>query len=1281
MAKTQFLDYTIYLNDAALVQQLQSTPHAGAAGSGAEAGGAVGRIIMAPTVAATTYSAPIQEQSAPIVAPCIRSEWFTTGNNFPRDQRTFDRCNGGWFGICFLFGTTTHFYWRGQFAFIPKIDATVAPTGGTKVAMALRRYMDGAEMPNNGDGGSGNLGDYGTRGASRSLQGFGYMLDNQALERVHTTTESGGATQARGWDRFYVRWRRYPTAKQLFWRTSGSSSLAGVYFFIDPGGHIIIDNIDNAGSLVSTVATIAQVIPLNVWKKLDIIWAYTSTVKSTSAFCALYINGVQVFESTAGAFGSSGLGQDQLAANCRMGSGVSSAQNMCIQYDDWIGSEWPTGSGGTPASTGTFPGLDWNNGSSLKLVKAKAFGSDNAASWAAAGDWRVITQRKPIVTPTARLQNSTSGARLTVLVDADREVDQEVGQLGIASMLVGVYSFEAGGINGNLGYRLPGASAVLASVTQNNANYQWRNAYYQPTLIDPLHPLAGLEIIFEHGAAASAQNVAFLGATCEVIGQFGPEDIVPNAEADHLAPANPTVNAQQTATYVSQVKADLVSRGVSLVGNCGAFEITKRVAWGLRDAGAGLQIKTSGANCNGFAVGIVMFPTGRAVDILGDAGGANNPQWSEISPLDVALYSLPTDPGDAGVIEGVRQHVGYHNAPYPLTPWARRGTPPFSPVGIQTGTYTGNGASASSFQEITFRFPVHFLMIRNATTGTSGAWWFSSMESMHRNGERGTNTSIVDALIDPTFPSSPPAVDAQEQRTVIRIIGQDAETNTNGSTYNYIAFCDPAQRFAAAGVLNATNSSADIVTTLDNEAFTPDALFLQQEDLAGGATMGLHYRGVGHATGNCSPLSATEIAGASYARGTITSKSALHVSALEQIAYIAFRKADGNNDPGQQRVLATTSYTGDGTASRTISLLMGGRRPVWALVVPHNAASLMRDASHTGTNSLQIPSTNNAATGITGGGIDSLSVGSALNANGIIYDVFVFPGDTTAGGSANGFSINGEFIPVAPDSPVGGDLASGGLWDATPPDPELNPNEPGTGGGGTSPTLPDGQTGTDFGTSCVEATTFIINQALTHLGVSKQIADITTELSEEATTSRLHYVDDISAVLRAHPWQFATRYARLTLVAGTATVPVNGDWQYSYRPPTDMVFARRIVNPNMTGRDWDPNPPKWRLGSDDTGVLIYTNESPTSGQPDNVTPLLEYTVRTTCAALQGDSIFRQALTWRHAFSLAPALAKDEKRAAFCWQMYMAIVTNASTVGSKEVQQAHEGDVSWIEDRA
>lgn len=1280
MAKTQFLNYTIYLDDAALVATLQAAPHAG---------GAVGRLVVPPTQAAITYSAPIQEETTPMTAPCIRSEWFTTGNNFPRDQRTFQRCNGGWFGICFLFGTRINFYWRGEFKFAPKIDPTIAPTGGTKVAMALGRWADGAELPLSGENGSGNAGPRACRAASRHLQGYGYNLDGVDEERVHTFNESNAAlpTTSGGWERLYIRVWRYPSAKTGFWKTSGSGGQGGIEVGMNSSGQLLITNID-AGGGQTLLATLATAVPIGVWVKLDCVYQYRNTVKSTGACFGLYRNGVNVWEALTAAppavaalpFGANGLGQDQLYASSKIGfDGTAGRSNngICIQIDDWTGKEKPTGTSMTPSIAGTFPGLDWNHGTRIAMISAEAFAATNAASWAAAGDWRVIRQRAVLsAAAPPRLDNVTASARLAIVTDAGREIDNEHGILGLASMTVGMFGFEAGSLAGQLGYKLPGGAFVMAAVAQNNANYTWSNAWYQPSIIDPIHPCVGLELAYDHGAGGTAQHIQFLGASAELIGVFGNEDLVPGAPIDNKTP-EPTLNAAtQTAGYVSDVKALLQAQAVSLVGDCGAFNITKRVAWGLRDAGAGLQIKTSGANCGGKAVGIIMFPSGRAYDILGDAGGLNTPQWNSIADLAPALYAAPTDPGDAGNVTGPPEHKGIHNAPYPHSPWARRGSPPFSPVGIQTGTYVGNGATPGAFQDLTFRFPPHFLIIR---AGSAIVMWWSSLMGGHRDGARSfLPMHPCDALRDPTFPVGAPVEDAQEQRWVVRIVGDDGGSNTNGTTYQYTAFCDPAMRFCNAGVLSIHSGATDIVNALDNEGFTPDAFFLHQEEAAAG-TVGIYYRGIGHTADMISRLDQAEVAGALHAKGTITARAAvLFNTSFKQIGYLAFRKDDGSADAGIPRTIAITSYVGDGAGSRTIGMLMGGRRPVWALVVPHNGNAVLRDASHTAGNSYQFPNTNNFANGITGGGIDSISVGNTLNTNAVLYDVFVFPGDTVAGN--NGWSQNGEFIPVAPDSPAGGL----GLWDATPPDPELSPLEPTTGTApGVNPVLPDGQTGTDFQTTCIGATTFVINQALAHIGVSKQIGDITTEKSTEATVARLHYLDDVSACLREFPWPFATRYARLVLVAGTSTVPVNGDWQYSYRAPADMMFARRLINPAGFKRGWDPNPPPFRLGSDDTGFLIYTDEAPDSGTLGTTTgllPQLEYTIRTTCAALQGDSMFREALSWRHAASLAPSLARDDKKVAFCLQVYKSFIEPAKTKGAAENQQTHEGDVDWIAGR-
>jgi hypothetical protein len=100
---------------------------------------------------------------------------------------------------------------------------------------------------------------------------------------------------------------------------------------------------------------------------------------------------------------------------------------------------------------------------------------------------------------------------------------------------------------------------------------------------------------------------------------------------------------------VEQVKADLVARGEDLSGPCGAFKITRRVAWALRDSGAGLLSKPSGNNCEGYATDVICYPDGRTFDCLIDGGGQNGPTWEQHQPHDPAVaarYRPAIDPGD-----------------------------------------------------------------------------------------------------------------------------------------------------------------------------------------------------------------------------------------------------------------------------------------------------------------------------------------------------------------------------------------------------------------------------------------------------------------------------------------------------------------------------------------------------------------------------------------------------------------------------------------------------------
>lgn len=101
---------------------------------------------------------------------------------------------------------------------------------------------------------------------------------------------------------------------------------------------------------------------------------------------------------------------------------------------------------------------------------------------------------------------------------------------------------------------------------------------------------------------------------------------------------------RDNSDVVARVKADLEARGVNLSGPCGAFEITRRVAWALRDQGAGLLRKPTGNNCMGYSVDVIMFTDGTWVDCLINAETENRPAWQiGADKLDPVRFQAATE--------------------------------------------------------------------------------------------------------------------------------------------------------------------------------------------------------------------------------------------------------------------------------------------------------------------------------------------------------------------------------------------------------------------------------------------------------------------------------------------------------------------------------------------------------------------------------------------------------------------------------------------------------------
>lgn len=1145
------LDYTIWLSDPAQVATLQATVF--------YLGIAPGVTFLAPSAAAIQYSAPLVEghlhqSAAPPFpgAPCITSSWFlyTAPAQYPRDVPSGTRDSGGFLGF---FKSHHFFYWRGQFKYAPGVATQPSPDGAA-APMSQRRWVDGFETvpgtagANTCEGGAGNGIAKISRSASRHLQGFGLHFDNVSSVHSHNPTDCGHAATPTQWERLYIRVHRFPTSAAAIWRSSGATSgNAGAEIQILPSGQLALNNIDAGGTRVTLVTTAA--IAVHVWKKLDILFKYDAALGTFT----LWINGVSAGGFLAASI-SGGLAQTQNIQSSTIGDPAGAGKGLTIDYDDWIGAD-------------PFDALetshDWNAGSRCALIGARGLASDSDVNWV--GDWRLSRQRPFGGNSTTSITSSTSAARFSITTDGLDEVDGDPLAKGIAALVVGVMGTR-GAASGQLGYRFKPAAAVMAAIAQtvaNDFNATAAMMMYRPAalvtpqkLIDATTGLCGLELVHDKGVGADAATIKGLFAVAEVIGTFGPEDIVPTSTAG--------------------------------VGN------------------------------------VIAPPTA----------------------------------------------IGLQNAPYPRTPWARKGVaPPTAPYLVYHGTYVGNG----TFQDLTFNAPIHFLWIRASTGLAGGMQWWASMNAAHNGGGQSYEPDApVEVLIDPAFVPGVGA-DTQQMQTLVRLTGAGADKNAVGVTYTYCAVSDPGLRFLNAGALPVYGEAgvADYVHALDLSTFNPDAVFLCLEQDGTTSTQRIHFKGTGSAATFCTPLTGAEIAGLSKAAGTITAKSALMsvLSTAAQISYLALRKDDGSADIGLPAVMWLATYIGDGSASRTVNFApTSGVRPGWAMVVAHNGSTFYRDITHAGTTSTQFPSTANAATGITAGGIDSISVGSALNANGIVYDVLVFPAGAAAGN--NGWGTGGVYVPVDPTPPPGG---VGTPWDVAPPDPEHIVGTP------TPVVVEPGGDVTDFGDQCVTASTKIVNQALSHIGISKYVGDIKTEQSEEAAAARLHYSDDLSATLRDFDWPFATRYAHLVRVAGSVASPVNGDWTYAYRAPDNMVKARRIVNPSGVGRRYDANPPKFRIGTDPTGELIYTNQTSVADGA-TVEPELEYTIRPTCAASSGDALFRQTLAYRHAASLALILARDKDKAAFCLQVYQSLLSKAATVGSEEQQQEPEGDADWISGR-
>lgn len=196
--------------------------------------------------------------------------------------------------------------------------------------------------------------------------------------------------------------------------------------------------------------------------------------------------------------------------------------------------------------------------------------------------------------------------------------------------------------------------------------------------------------------------------------------------------------------------------------------------------------------------------------------------------------------------------------------------------------------------------------------------------------------------------------------------------------------------------------------------------------------------------------------------------------------------------------------------------------------------------------------------------------------------------------------------------------------------------------------------------------TEIANLAISHLGVGKEISDLTTDRSQEALACRRFYATARDQVLRDFAWPFAMK----TVALGLVEEDPNDEWGYSYRYPSDAVELRRIIsgerNDNRQGRV------PYRIGRDASGLLIFTDEEDAE---------LEYTLRETDTG-RYPADFVMALSLRLAVYIAPRLTAGDpfKLSMRALDLYNYELSQARANAANEEQPEEPPESEFIRER-
>lgn len=190
--------------------------------------------------------------------------------------------------------------------------------------------------------------------------------------------------------------------------------------------------------------------------------------------------------------------------------------------------------------------------------------------------------------------------------------------------------------------------------------------------------------------------------------------------------------------------------------------------------------------------------------------------------------------------------------------------------------------------------------------------------------------------------------------------------------------------------------------------------------------------------------------------------------------------------------------------------------------------------------------------------------------------------------------------------------------------------------------------------------------ALSHLGVSKAIANIETERSAEATACRAFFDHVIEEVMRDFNYPFATKYATLALVASDP----NDEWGYSYRYPEDCARLLKILS--GARNDSRQSRVAYQISKDTSGKLIFTDEASAK---------IKYTtIITDVSIFTADTV--SAISFLLAAFIAPRVTAGDpfKLGERAYQLYLLAKDKSEINALNEQQDEENVESQFIRDR-